>query len=173
MKVQRNSILGFICFVLSLIPAQAWAAITVSFYSHELGSSFPHAFITVQGTPDRGGATVDTNFGFTAKSVTPAILMGSVGGVVETVKSNYVAKSNRQFGIRISDGQYDAMMALINRWKTMPGRTYNLNRRNCIHFVGEVGIALGLKVVFERRYIKQPHDFLQSLIALNPWVNGS
>ncbi len=172
MNVLRKPLMAFLLFLAAMLPVPAWAAVVVSFYSHELGSSFPHAFITVKGTPDRGGEVVDTNFGFTAKSLTPAILMGSVGGVVETVKASYVTKSSRQFSLRISDGQYDAMMAAISRWKSLPGPSYNLNKRNCVHFVGDVAIALGLKVIYERRYIKRPHDFLQALMALNPWVRG-
>ena len=49
--------------------APAWAAVTITFWSHELGNSFPHAFFTLRGVPDAGGAPVDANYGFTAKSV--------------------------------------------------------------------------------------------------------
>ncbi len=153
-------------------PSAASAEIVVAFYSHEFGSSFPHAFITVKGTPNRGGELVDTNFGFTAKSVTPALLMGPVAGKIESADAKYVASSDRQFAIKISDAQYDGLISLIDKWRTLPGKSYSLNNRNCIHFVGEAAQLLGLKVVFERKLIKRPRSFLLSLIALNHWVKG-
>ena len=55
-------------------PQLARAEIVVAFYSHDLDvgfkTDFPHAFIVVKGeTAD--GRHVDTNYGFTAKSVFP------------------------------------------------------------------------------------------------------
>ncbi|MCE3590045.1 hypothetical protein LXJ59_25990, partial [Escherichia coli] len=65
-------------FVALLGATPAWAAVTITFWSHEFGNSFPHAFFTLRGVPDAGGAPVDANYGFTAKAVTPALLMGTV-----------------------------------------------------------------------------------------------
>jgi hypothetical protein len=168
----RNIFLGLMLAVLATVPGQARAQILVSFYSHDLGSTFPHAFFTLTGTPNRGGAAVSTNFGFTAKSLTPAILMGSVVGEVETLSSKYVESSDRQFTVKISDAQYDALLALIDKWRKTGGKSYNLNRRNCIHFVGEAAQLLGLKVNINSQNVKKPRAFMLSLIALNPWVKG-
>jgi hypothetical protein len=153
----------------TLLAGPARAEIVVSFYSHELGSTFPHAFVTVKGTTDDGRA-VDTNFGFTAKSVTPAVLMGSVAGEIELLKPKYVASSDRQFAVKVSDAQYRALLGVVEKWRTLPGKSYNLDKRNCIHFVGEIAATLGLKVAFPKNLIKKPRSFLLSLIALNPWV---
>ena len=172
MTTRFKSFFALFLFVLSLFPAPAFAQITVAFYSHELGSSFPHAFIVLKGTPESGGPPVDANFGFTAKSVTPALLMGPVSGVVETAKPAYVNHSDRKFAMTISDQQYVALMALIEKWKTLPGKSYDLNRRNCIHFVGEVALALGLNVVFERKLLKRPRSFLENVMRLNPTLAG-
>jgi hypothetical protein len=68
-------LIALLCLCLGYaLPAQA--AVTITFWSHELGNSFPHAFFTLRGIPDAGGAPVDANAGFTAKSVSPALLMG-------------------------------------------------------------------------------------------------
>lgn len=164
-------IFGMILALL-LMPAPAAAQVVMSFYSHDLGSTFPHAFITLKGKTEDGRA-VDTNFGFTAKTLTPAILMGSVGGKIETSKPDYVASSDRQFSVKLDDRQYASVMALVEKWRTLPGKSYNLNKRNCIHFVGEIAQAVGIKVVFEKNLLKKPKSFLLSLVALNPWLKGT
>ena len=169
----RKTFLIFIAFCALMLPRLASAEVAVSFYSHEFGTSFPHAFVTVKGTLDRGGPAIDTNYGFTAKSVTPAILMGSVAGILESVEAKYVTSSDRQFTIKITDAQYDAMMATVAKWRAIPGKSYSLNKRNCVHFVGQMAQAVGLKVVFDRKLMKKPKGFLLSVIALNPWVKGS
>lgn len=162
-------ILGMILALL-LLPTPAAAQVVLSFYSHELGSSFPHAFVVLKGKTE--GRDVDTNFGFTAKTLTPAILMGSVRGVVETSKPSYVASSDRQFSVQLDDRQFKDVLAVVERWRTRPGKSYNLNKSNCIHFVGEIAQAVGLKVVFEKALIKKPRSFLLSLVSLNPWVKS-
>jgi hypothetical protein len=162
----------FFTLLLLFLPVPAAAEVVVSFYSHDFGSSFPHAFVTVKGKLDRGGDPIDTSYGFTAKSLTPAILMGPVVGMVETLKPQYVQSSDRQFSLKISDGQYDAMMVIVAKWRNQPGKSYSLNSHNCIHFTGEIAQILAMKVVFDRKLIKKPRSFLLSLIALNPWVKG-
>ena len=93
-------------------------------------------------------------------------------GIVESVDLKYVARSDRQFSVAISDAQYDALLILVEKWRKLPGKSYNLNRRNCIHFVGEAAHTLGLKVFVDPKLVKRPRSFLQSLIALNPWVKA-
>ena len=153
---------------LSLLPVSARAEITVAFYSHELGSSFPHAFIVLKGTPEAGGPPVDVNFGFTARSVTPAVLMGPVSGKIEAANPAYVRHSDLKFAFAISDQQYGQLMALVEKWRSLPGRSYDLNHRNCIHFVGDAAQLLGLKVMFDTTLIKRPRSFLENIIRLNP-----
>lgn len=165
-----KSLIALVLFALFLLPHSVRAQITVAFYSHELGSSFPHAFIVLKGTPQAGGAPVDINFGFTARSVTPAILMGPVSGKIEAAKPAYVRHSDRKFAFTISDQQFDQLMALVEKWRTLPGKSYDLNKRNCIHFVGEAAQILGLKVIFDKSLIKTPRSFLESIIRLNPML---
>jgi hypothetical protein len=163
----------FFSFLLLLMPFPAAAEVVVAFYSHDFGSSFPHAFITVKGTLDRGGPPIDTSYGFTAKSLTPAILMGPVVGKVETLEPKYVASSDQQFAVKISDAQYDAMLAVVAKWRNQTGKSYSLNKHNCVHFAGEIAQAFAIKVVFDPKLMKKPRSFLLSLISLNPWVKGS
>lgn len=167
MAPKRKSFLLF-ALLLALLPQAAWARITVAFYSHELGSSFPHAFFTIEGTPEAGGAPVDVNFGFTAKAVTPAILFGPVAGVVEQVELGYIKSSDRKFALEVSDAQYAALLGVVERWRAIPGKSYDLNKRNCIHFVGAAAQAVGLTVTFEKKLIKKPRSFLEHVMRLNP-----
>jgi hypothetical protein len=152
-----------------MLPSVAAAQVVATFYSHDLGSTFPHAFFTLKGKLS-DGREVDTNYGFTAKSVSPAILMGSVVGVIEVSKPNYVKSSDAQFSIKINDGQFEALVAHVEKWRTKPGKSYNLNTRNCIHFVGEAAQILGLKVDFRKDLLKKPKSFLIYLKSLNPWL---
>ena len=168
----RKPLLVILACLLMLLPAHVRAEVIVSFYSHDLGSRFPHAFFTVKGTLDRGGS-VDANYGFTAKSVTPAILMGSVAGSLEDVTADYIAKSDKQFSVKVSDAQFDSLMALIAKWRALQGKSYNLNTRNCVHFVGEAAQVVGLSVVFDQKLMKKPKTFLLAIVERNPRLKGS
>ena len=151
----------------SHVPASA--AVEISFYSREMnGDNFPHAFVVLKGTVDGTGDPVDTSFGFTAKAVTPAILLGSVGGEVVVEGPRQIARSDRQFSVILSDAQYGAALAVIERWRNRPQPSYNMNRRNCVHFVGEIAQAIGLSVEFPRGLMKRPRSYLQHIRGLNP-----
>ena len=52
-------------------------------------------------------------------------------------------------------------MAVVERWRNRPQPSYNLNRRNCVHFVGELAEAVGLRVEYVQRLMKRPRSFLQ------------
>lgn len=155
-----------LCLLVAALPAQA--AVTITFWSHEFGNSFPHAFITLRGVPDAGGAPVDANYGFTAKSVTPALLFGSVPGEVEPSKPAYIAGSDAQFSVVLTDAQYAQVLALIAAWdeKTGDGR-YSLNRRNCVHFVKEAARIAGLTDLDRPRLMKKPRSYLRSIGEAN------
>ena len=152
--------------VCAALPARADYAI--GFYAHELGTQFPHAFFTVKGRPDGGGAEVDTNYGFTAKSVTPAILWGPVDGMVETAKAGYVASSHRLFSLRVADATYARLMAVVARWRDAGPKSYDLGTRNCVHFIGEAARAAGLAVDFPKALMKRPRSYLQHIHDMNP-----
>jgi hypothetical protein len=170
---------GFRVWLLALllafgVPAPAAAAVEIAFYSRELGgNNFPHAFISLHGTLDATGERVDTSYGFTAHAVTPALLFGSVTGEIVVEGARQIARSNRQFALILSDERYRAVMAVVERWRNRPQPSYNLNRRNCVHFVAEVAEALGLRVEYVQRLMKRPRSFLEHVRNLNPQLRGA
>ncbi len=151
------------------VAAPAAAAVQIAFYSRELGgNNFPHAFVQLSGTVDATGERVDTSYGFTAKAVTPAILLGSVAGEVVVEGPRQIARSDRQFSLVLTDAQYWSTMAVVERWRSRPQPSYNLNRRNCVHFVAELARTIGLRVENADRLMKRPRSFLHHVRTLNP-----
>jgi hypothetical protein len=148
--------------------APAWAAVTITFWSHELGNSFPHAFFTLRGVPDAGGAPVDVNYGFTAKSISPKLLMGTVAGRLDISKPGYINGSDAQFALVMSDTQYNAVLRLIAAWDEKTGDAhYNLGNRNCVHFVKEAARIVGLTGLDQPKLMKKPRSYLQAVAAAN------
>lgn len=151
------------------LPAHAAAAVEIAFYSRELGGdNFPHAFVRLHGIVDATGEQVDTSYGFTAKAVTPALLFGSVAGEIVVEGARQVGRSERQFALSLPDERYRAVMAVVEEWRNRPQPSYNLNRRNCVHFVGALAEAAGLRVDYVQRLMKRPRSFLQHVRSLNP-----
>lgn len=158
----------FALLLASLAATPAAAAVEISFYSKEMGSSFPHAFVILEGAPDRGGPRIDEDYGFSAKAVTPAILMGRVGGQVITDHSDsYVKGSNRHFKVTLSDAEYDQVMATIARWRAHAQPSYDLNKQNCVHFVAEIAAAIGMRAEQPKKLMKKPRSFILSLVEAN------
>jgi hypothetical protein len=149
-------------------PQQAEAEVVATFYSHDFGDHFPHAFVKLRGMVDSTGEKVDTNYGFTAVNTSPAILMGPVKGMIETKDAKYIASSNAHFSIQLSDADYARLIALVEKWRTMPGKSYSLNKRNCVHFAMEAAALLGLSVNRKSKFFKKPKTFLLEVMGLNP-----
>ena len=156
---------------LLLAPLEARAAVEISFYSHEFGSNFPHAFITLQGTDDRTGEKIDANYGFTATHISPSILMGSVRGEVfsrdPAKEAKYIAASDRHFSFTLSDSEYDAVVARVAKWQALKQPSYNLNRQNCVHFVADVAASMGMKAEQPRALMKKPRSYTEFLTRSN------
>jgi hypothetical protein len=166
MKPLLRLIALLVFYVGSVLPAQA--AVTITFWSHELGNSFPHAFFTLRGIPDAGGAPVDTNVGFTAKSVSPALLMGPVAGKLDIAKPGYVAGSDAQFSVVMSDAQYEAVLRLVDAWSEgKPDSVYRLSDHNCVTFVKEAARIVGLTGIDQPKLMKKPRSYLKAVLAEN------
>src|SRR3954471_3220820 len=152
------------------VPAAA--AVRITFYSKELGTSFPHAFVTMDGTLDRSGERIDVDYGFTAKSVTPAILFGAVKGeVISDHGKSYIRASDKHFSLSLSDAEYDRVMAVIARWRALPQPSYDLSKRNCVHFVADVAAGLGMRADIPVKLMKKPRSYLNLLTEGNrPWL---
>lgn len=154
--------------LLSCIALPAQAAVTITFWSHELGNSFPHAFFTLRGVPDAGGAPVDANFGFTPKALTPAILFGAVPGRLDIAKRGYMDGSDAQFSMVLTDAQYAAILRLVDEWDDRKGDgTYRMNSRNCVHFVQEAARRAGLVSVDFPKLMKKPRSYLKAVAQAN------
>lgn len=158
---------------LALAAAPGWAAVSITFYSKEFGTSFPHAFVVVQGTLDRGGARIDEDYGFSAKTISPAILWGKVAGkVISDHSADYVKGSDRHFTVSLTDSEYDRVMATIARWRSAKQPSYDLDRHNCVHFVAELAGAIGM-TPDTRKLMKKPRSFLETLTSSNrAWLAG-
>lgn len=161
--------------LLALI-AFAWAPalqakVTMSFHSYA-GSSglgrFAHTFVVLSGTDDATGRPVSENYGFSAKRLTPAILMGPVEHVMMTEKPGYIAKTKRHFSVVLSQAQFDAARREAASWRDQPGKYYDLDTRNCIHFVGRMAELAGLRVDYPKKMLRKPGTWLEHVRKLNP-----
>jgi hypothetical protein len=158
-----------LALLLSLLPAPARAAVTITFWSRDFdGNYFPHAFFTLRGTPDAGGAAVDGAYGFTARSISPALLFGNVAGRVETPKRAYMDHAVAHFSRQLTDAQYRAILAEVRGWSEGTGdTTYNLGKRNCVTFVREAARRAGLAAVDQPKLMKKPSRYLRTVLAAN------
>lgn len=167
-RIVRQFCLSLLIATGMFVASPASAQVTVTFWSQEFGENFPHAFFQVRGVPEAGGTPVDAYYGFTAKAISPAILWGTVAGRIDRPTPGYVQKSNAHFSTEISDAQYNALLALVREWDDELGDgDYNLNRRNCVHFIAEAMRRAGLQVVEEKKLMKKPRSFTQSIATMN------
>jgi hypothetical protein len=168
LRIFRSTLYFLLTLTAVLGSAPVSAAVTITFWSHELGNDFPHAFFSLRGVPDAGGGPVDINYGFTAKTVSPALLWGTVGGRLDIAKPGYIQTSDAQFSVLLTDEQYGRVLALVAAWddKTGDGH-YNLNRRNCIHFVKAAAQVVGLVGLNHPELMKKPRSYLRAVEAAN------
>ena len=164
----RSALLALLlAILLSAAPAPASATVELTFYSKELGSSFPHAFVTLHGVLDRSGQRVDKDYGFSAKAISPAILFGAVTGeVIDDHGAAYIRGSDKHFSLDLADSDYDRVIGEIERWRRLKQPSYDLNRANCVHFVADLAAALGMKADTSR-LMKKPRSFLNALTEAN------
>ena len=158
--------------LLIIWPAALQAAVRITFYSKELGTSFPHAFVTMDGTLEHSGQRIDVDYGFTAKTVTPAILFGHVAGeMISDHGASYIRSSDKHFSLSLTDEDYDKVMATVARWRALKQPSYDLDTRNCVHFVADVAVSLGMKADTPKKLMKKPRSWLNSLTEANrPWL---
>jgi hypothetical protein len=147
-----------------LLPlGAARADVDVRFYSRDLGEVFPHAFFEVEGP-----GVPKQNYGFTAKTISPAILWGPVAGKIVHMEPPYIAKSRHHFTLRISDAQHARLMALVEQWRAKPSPSYDLYKANCVSFVADAVRLLGLKTNPNTKFKGKPKSFLLEVEELNP-----
>lgn len=154
-------ILAALAALLPLSAAQA--EVLARFYSRDFGSVFPHAFFEVEGP-----GVPKKNYGFTAKTVTPAILMGSVAGKIVEMQPGYVARSRHHFTLRLTDDQYRKLMGVVANWGGRKQPSYDLYKANCVSFVRDALQTLGVRSNPNTRFLGKPKSFLTEVQALNP-----
>ena len=153
----------------------AMAEVELSFHSFNgsvLFGRYPHTFIVMEGTLEETGEAVSENYGFTAKKVSPAVLRGPVYHEISIEKPKYLKKTNRHFTMTISDKQYLQIVAEMRKWRDAPGKFYDLDTRNCIHFVGRMAEIIGLKVEYPEDMLRRPKKWLNHITALNPQLGA-
>lgn len=158
-----------------LLPQPALARVMLEFHSFNgswAGGRYPHAFIALDGTLDDTGEKVHQNFGYTARHVTPAILAGNVESEIYVEKEHYVRSTNVHFRVPLSDAQYRAIMVEVKAWGSEPGRGYNLDHHNCIHFVARIAQLVGLNAPVPGDMVRRPKLWLNYIIALNPQLGA-
>lgn len=170
-----RAILLPLTLLLACWASAAQAEVLVSFWSHDQDRNYPHAFLTMQGTIDATGRRVDDSIGFTARSVTPTILIASVDGRMERVSRSYRARptSRAHFTLRLDDAGFARLQGFIARWRSQAQPSYNLNNRNCVHFVMEAAALLGLQVNRRSSHFLAPRLFLDEVARLNPQATAS
>ena len=153
-----------------LWPSLASAKVTLTFYSREFGVYFPHAFVRITGATDaEPDKQIDDNYGFTAKAVTPAVLAGSVAGKIMAASPTYVRHSDSHLSLVLTDDQYASVLAIVEKWRSLPQPSYELHHRNCVFFVGDVARALGMTVDDgNSKLMSRPRSYIINLIRLNP-----
>jgi hypothetical protein len=161
-------VLSAVFGIVAIAGQPAQAAVTLTFLSRDLGVDFPHAFVETTGATDADpGTAVRANYGFTAKVVSPAILMGPVSGEIMAVSDGYVHGSDRHFSVQLTDRQYAQLLGLIDDWRHLPGRSYDLHKRNCVHFVRAVAEFAGLDVRNTDALMLKPRSFLDEVALEN------
>lgn len=149
-----------------VIPAHA--AVTITFWSHELGSSFPHAFFSLRGVPENGGAAVDSTFGFTARTLSAKLMFGPVRGKIEAASRNYISASDAQFSVTMTDAQYADVLGLVDAWSEgKPDGVYRLADHNCVTFVKEAARRVGLVGLDKPGLMKKPRSYLKAIQVEN------
>lgn len=171
----KRLVASFIPVLALLLAVPAQAEVLLSFHSFNgsvLFGRYPHTFIVLEGTLEDTGERVNENYGFTARTAGPAVLSGPVRHAVMVEKPKYIKSTNRHFTVPISDDQYRAIMAEVAKWRDAPGKYYDLDTRNCIHFVGRMAQIVGIKVNYPRDMLRRPKKWLNHITALNPQLGA-
>lgn len=158
-----------------LLLALGWssfaaAAVDITFHSFNgsvLAGRYPHTFVSMEGTLE-DGTPIKENFGFSAKRASLAVLNGPVEHMILVEEEKWLRKTNRHFTLSMTDEQYRKVSALVEAWRNAPGKYYDLETRNCIHFVGEIAKIMGLKVNYPDKLLRKPKSWLNYITTLNP-----
>lgn len=164
----------FVTLLALVWSGPAFAAVTMHFHSFNgsvLIGRYPHTFVVLEGTLSNG-TQVNENYGFSARKVTPAILSGPVEHMILAEKPKTIKKTNRHFSVTLTDAQYRRVVNEVRAWRDAPGKYYNLDTRNCIHFVGAMAKIAGLTVEYPDNMLRRPKKWLNHVSGLNPQLGA-
>ena len=158
----------FLLVILALWPATGQAAVRISFYSHDFGEYYPHAFVVVSGKTDATGEAAFANYGWTSTAQNILLVVGRPSrGVVTSSSPDYVRSSTEEFSLLLTDAEYQAALQAIETWRSLPQPSYSLAEANCIHFVAAVARAVGLEADPRAGLMLKPKAFLRSVYEAN------
>jgi hypothetical protein len=173
--VRRLGPFFVLLLALLALAAPARAAVTIDFYSHEFNliarggnTYFPHGFVILRGTTETG-TPVNGNYGFTARNIFVNVLWEKVTGEMDPspLPPGYIEGADHRFSLPLTDAQYAAVLATVERWRNWPQPSYDIDERNCVIFVKEVAQAVGLQVSNDRKFVRDPIAFLQDVAQRN------
>lgn len=171
-----NRFLTHLFALLALVwSGPALADVQIHFHSFNgsvLFGRYPHTFIVLDGELAETGEKVNENYGFSARKVSTKILSGPVEHMVLAESEKNVKKTNRHFTITITDEQYRRIIQEVRAWQNAPGKYYDLEKRNCIHFVGKMAEILGLSVEYPDNMLRRPKKWLNHITELNPQLGA-
>lgn len=162
----------FLALALLLLPVVAQAQVLLHFHSFTgsmLIGRYPHAFVVLEGTRTADGVEVNENYGYSAAKTSLAVLSRPVPAMIYVEKPKQVKNTNRHFTVPISDATYFAIRAEVEKWRNEP---YDLDKHNCVHFVGRIAEIAGLKVAYLKALMRKPKQFLNQVTRDNPQLGA-
>ena len=169
-RLLLSLVLAFAALAAWTAPARAEVKVHFHSFSGSMFGRYPHAFVVFEGRLDDTGQVIDENFGFSARTAGPNVLMGPTHHIVMSEKAKYIRTTNRHFTLTVSDATYRRMKAEVIAWRDAPGKYYDLDTRNCIHFVGRMAELAGLEVDFPGDLLRKPTAWLNRVVQLNPQI---
>ena len=154
------------------VPAQAEVQVSFHSFSGSFFGRYPHAFVVFEGTLEATGEPINENYGFSARTAGPNVLMGPTEHGIYTEKQRYIRTTNRHFTVTVSDATYRRMKQEVIAWRDAPGKYYDLDKRNCIHFVGRIAELAGLRVDYPSDMLRKPKRWLNHVVSLNPQLGA-
>jgi hypothetical protein len=100
------------------------------------------------------------------------VLTGPVEGEIYVEQPKWIARTNRHFTVTVDDATYRKMRAEVDFWGNHPGKFYDLDKNNCIHFVGKIAEMAGLKVDYPKSLLRKPRAWLNRVVSLNPQLHA-
>ena len=164
--------LAFAALAAWTVPAQAEVKVHFHSFNGSMFGRYPHAFVVFEGRLDDTGEVIDENYGFSARTAGPNVLMGPTHHIVISEKPRYIRTTNRHFTLTVSDATYRRMKAEVIAWRDAPGRYYDLDARNCIHFVGRIAELGGVRVDYPSELLRKPKAWFNRIVGLNPQLGA-